>query len=179
VSRQNCMRIMPMVGVLVVSATRATSTLKARMARYASRDGWGMNVCRTCDGASAVLSTVRIVNDGVQYAYFTRFAQYALARFTSASEGVAASLRHGEAWNCLLCNLEQAWRRRIEGVKFAEGRIEKSEVENYRIEQTAIASFKQVLMDRGEYGYNGSYHSSIKVMVGLRVSHKEWKATGG
>jgi hypothetical protein len=33
VSRQNCMRIMPMVGVLVVSATRATSTLKARMAR--------------------------------------------------------------------------------------------------------------------------------------------------
>lgn len=33
VSRQNCMRIMPTVGVLVVSATRATSTLKARMAR--------------------------------------------------------------------------------------------------------------------------------------------------
>jgi hypothetical protein len=36
------MRIMPIVGVLVVSATRATSTLKARMARYASREDGGM-----------------------------------------------------------------------------------------------------------------------------------------
>jgi hypothetical protein len=50
------MRIMPMVGVLVVSATRATSTLKARMARYASREAGGMKVWRTCEGASLFLS---------------------------------------------------------------------------------------------------------------------------
>ena len=55
-SRQNCMRIMPTVGVLVVSATRATSTLNARIARYASRDEAGMKDCRIWEGVSYVLA---------------------------------------------------------------------------------------------------------------------------
>jgi hypothetical protein len=46
---------MPTVGVLVVSATRATSTLNARIARYASRDEGGMKDWRTWEGVSYVL----------------------------------------------------------------------------------------------------------------------------
>lgn len=56
------MRIMPIVGVFVVSATRATSMLKARMARYASREDGGMKVWRTCDGASYVLGKALVLH---------------------------------------------------------------------------------------------------------------------
>ena len=45
-SRQNCILIAPIAGLLVTSGIRAVSTFKARRARYASRAALGMKVWR-------------------------------------------------------------------------------------------------------------------------------------
>jgi hypothetical protein len=59
------------------------------------------------------------------FPYLTRFAQYALARLTSASEGRAdvASFRHGVVWNCLGRGLAKACNRRMGVVEDVNGRI--------------------------------------------------------
>jgi hypothetical protein len=56
--------------------------------------------------------------------YLTRFAQYALARSTSASEGRAASLRHCVAWNCLRWSTGLVYSRRVGAAKDVGRRIE-------------------------------------------------------
>jgi len=84
-----------------------------------------MKVWRMCEGASLVLYGVS--RDGGLWwwcrSYLTRSAQYALARATSASGDVEASLRHCEAWKCLRCGLGLARERRVKGVESVEARI--------------------------------------------------------
>lgn len=52
VSRQNCMRRAPTVGLETMSATWESEMLKARRARYAGRTAGGMKAVRTSEGLS-------------------------------------------------------------------------------------------------------------------------------
>jgi hypothetical protein len=70
----------------------------------------------------------------------TRFAQYALARSTSASEGRAASLRHCVAWNCLRWSTELAYSRRVGAAKDVKSRIEVVGEEIYSTKDRAMAN---------------------------------------
>lgn len=59
-SRQNCMRNAPTVGLETRSGIRASSTLRARIERYASREDGDMNVCSVKEGESNFLNMLRL-----------------------------------------------------------------------------------------------------------------------
>jgi len=57
-SRQNCIRKAPTVGFETRSGIRASSILSARIAKYASRVGEGMNVWSVNEGESNFLMSI-------------------------------------------------------------------------------------------------------------------------